>query len=270
MVSRARPAFNFLAQLDRARIWAAGGHREEALASLPAARSALQSRQSVLLAGADELEARLRFSLGDPLRARRIAERLPPSRRAVVDAVMALAAGDATTAEQALTSSAGAGSTVRTDVELQLLRANIALVAGRPEAASLVRTALDTAQRHGFVHTVLDTTPRLVEDVISRPHLYPGPANLGPLLSAHHDARDVQATAGGRPRQTAAGEPLTKTEVLVLARLSDHLSYRDIATDLYVSVNTVKTHIGHIYYKLGVSSRSSAISRAAALGLLGR
>jgi ATP/maltotriose-dependent transcriptional regulator MalT len=77
MVSSARPAFNFLAQVDRARIWAAGGQREAALASLPAARSALQSRQSVLLAEADELEARLRLSLSDPLGARRAAERLP-------------------------------------------------------------------------------------------------------------------------------------------------------------------------------------------------
>ena len=59
-------------------------------------------------------------------------------------------------------------------------------------------------------------------------------------------------------------------EIRVLARLADHLSYRDIASDLYVSINTVKTHVSHIYFKLGVSSRSSAISRAATLGLLGR
>lgn len=270
MVSRARPAFNFLAQLDRARIWAAAGHREAALASLPAARAALQSRRSLLLAEADELEARLRFSLGDPLRARRIAERLPPARRAVVYAIMALAAGDSTGAEHALRSSAGARSTVRTDVELQLIRANIALVARRPEATRLVRTTLDAAQRDGFVHTVLDTAPMLVEDVISRPQWYPDAGNLGPLLAAYHDSHDGEATTGGRPRRTAVVEPLTKMEIRVLTRLADHLSYRDIASDLYVSVNTVKTHIGHIYYKLGVGSRSSAISRAATLGLLGR
>ena len=38
MVGGARPAFNYLAQLDRARIWAAGGNLDEALSSLPAAR----------------------------------------------------------------------------------------------------------------------------------------------------------------------------------------------------------------------------------------
>ena len=65
IVSGARPAFNYLAQLDRARIWAAGGNLEEALSSLPAARTALKSDHSVLLAGADELEARIRLDLGD-------------------------------------------------------------------------------------------------------------------------------------------------------------------------------------------------------------
>jgi len=50
IVSSARPAFNYLAQLDRARIWAAGGNLDAALASLPAARSALKSDHSVLLA----------------------------------------------------------------------------------------------------------------------------------------------------------------------------------------------------------------------------
>jgi LuxR family maltose regulon positive regulatory protein len=165
---------------------------------------------------------------------------------------------------------AGAGATVRSDVEVQLLHANIALVARRPEATRLVRTTLDAAQRRGFVQTVLDTAPLLIEDVISRPHLYPEPANLAPLLSAYHDAHGVQAIAGARRRQTGVIEPLTEMEVRVLARLADHLSYRDIASDLYLSINTVKTHLKHIYFKLGVSSRSSAISRAATLGLLGR
>ena len=49
IVSGARPAFNYLAQLDRARIWAAGGDLDQALASLPAARAALKSDHSVLL-----------------------------------------------------------------------------------------------------------------------------------------------------------------------------------------------------------------------------
>ena len=87
IVSGARPAFNYLAQLDRARIWTAGGNHDEALASLPAARSALKSGNSVLLAEADELEARIRLGLGDQSGAASLIERLPsgPAHRHVVD-----------------------------------------------------------------------------------------------------------------------------------------------------------------------------------------
>ncbi|HXW82439.1 MAG TPA: AAA family ATPase, partial [Acidimicrobiales bacterium] len=65
-----RPIFDYLAQLDRARVWAASGNFDEALASLPAARAALKSNHSVLSAQADELEARLRLALGQRGRAR--------------------------------------------------------------------------------------------------------------------------------------------------------------------------------------------------------
>ena len=65
MLGGGRPIFDYLAQLDRARIWVTGGNVDEALTSLPAARTALKGHHSVLLAQADELEARFRLALGD-------------------------------------------------------------------------------------------------------------------------------------------------------------------------------------------------------------
>ena len=62
---RGRPAFEFLALLDRAGIWAARGQVRDALATVEAARLVLAGTRSVLLARADELEALLRLSLGD-------------------------------------------------------------------------------------------------------------------------------------------------------------------------------------------------------------
>ena len=103
MVSGARPAFNYLAQLDRARIWAADGNLDQALASLPAARAALKSDHSVLVTEADELEARVRLSLGDETGATAVIERLPDDRRTVMSAISALAAGNPGEAAQALT-----------------------------------------------------------------------------------------------------------------------------------------------------------------------
>ena len=94
MLGGGRPFFDYLAQLDRARIWAAGGNLDEALASLPAARTALRSEHSVVLAQADELEARFRLALGDHSGARGAAQRLPDDRRVVMSAVIALGAQD--------------------------------------------------------------------------------------------------------------------------------------------------------------------------------
>lgn len=63
--------------------------------------------------------------------------------------------------------------------------------------------------------------------------------------------------------------PLTRKELEVLARLSDGLSNSEIAQALYVTPATVKSHLTHIYGKLGVASRQEAIARAVTLGLLG-
>ena len=62
---RGRPAFEFLALLDRAGIWAARGQIRDALATVETSRLVLAGTTSALLARADELEALLRLSLGD-------------------------------------------------------------------------------------------------------------------------------------------------------------------------------------------------------------
>ena len=63
-------------------------------------------------------------------------------------------------------------------------------------------------------------------------------------------------------------EPLSDSEVRVLRYLPTNLSAREIANELYVSTNTVKTHMHHLYAKLGTHRRGEAVERARALGLL--
>ena len=63
-------------------------------------------------------------------------------------------------------------------------------------------------------------------------------------------------------------EQLSDREILVLRYLPSRLSNPEIARNLYVSVNTLKTHLKHIYRKLGVANRSEAIEMAESLGLL--
>jgi DNA-binding NarL/FixJ family response regulator len=62
---------------------------------------------------------------------------------------------------------------------------------------------------------------------------------------------------------------LTRKELEVLTRLAEGLSNRAIADALYVTPATVKTHLAHIYTKLGVTGRQEAVARAVEIGVLG-
>ncbi|HLM50387.1 MAG TPA: LuxR C-terminal-related transcriptional regulator [Solirubrobacteraceae bacterium] len=73
--------------------------------------------------------------------------------------------------------------------------------------------------------------------------------------------------ASGRPAPAAA-EELSERELAVLRLLPTGLSQRDIGHELYVSRNTVKSHVSSIFRKLGVGDREQAITRARRLGLL--
>jgi ATP/maltotriose-dependent transcriptional regulator MalT len=71
--------------------------------------------------------------------------------------------------------------------------------------------------------------------------------------------------------QAALPEPLTGSEARVLRYLAaTRLAVPEIARELSVSVNTVRTHMRHIYAKLGAHKRSEAVERARTLGLLAR
>ena len=65
-------------------------------------------------------------------------------------------------------------------------------------------------------------------------------------------------------------EPLSNAELAVLRLFDQDRSARAIGAELYLSHNTVKTHIRAIYRKLGVGTREDALARGEALGLLTR
>lgn len=72
----------------------------------------------------------------------------------------------------------------------------------------------------------------------------------------------------GTESRQAIVETLTERELTVLRYLPTMMSNREIAAEMFFSVNTVKTHLKSIYRKLGVSRRRDAVSRARALSLL--
>jgi LuxR family transcriptional regulator, maltose regulon positive regulatory protein len=84
---------------------------------------------------------------------------------------------------------------------------------------------------------------------------------------------NVWLTEAGRQLERATGSAgnglaLTVSELRVLRMLPTHLSLTAIARQLFVSPNTVKTHVRALYRKLDASCRSEAVSHAAAAGLL--
>ncbi len=79
----------------------------------------------------------------------------------------------------------------------------------------------------------------------------------------------IEGVWGGRPpEREQLKDPLTDSETRVLRYLPTNLSAPEIAGQLSVSVNTVRTHMRHVYEKLGAHRRAGAVERARALGLL--
>jgi LuxR family transcriptional regulator, maltose regulon positive regulatory protein len=76
-----------------------------------------------------------------------------------------------------------------------------------------------------------------------------------------------QAPAASAGRQPPL-EPLSESEIRVLRYLPTNLTGPEIAGELYVSLNTVRAHLRHLYAKLGTHRRADAVARARALGLL--
>jgi LuxR family maltose regulon positive regulatory protein len=91
-------------------------------------------------------------------------------------------------------------------------------------------------------------------------------ADPGMLPSVLEQAEEARGSRPRRPVQMAA--PLTERELAVLRLLPTRLSMREIGRELYVSPNTVRSHVQAIYRKLQVNSRAEAVTNARQLGLL--
>jgi LuxR family maltose regulon positive regulatory protein len=138
-------------------------------------------------------------------------------------------------------------------------------VPGDPDAVRLaLERALDLAEADQLLLPRLTPqAPGLPERRTQHP--------AGPAVSISKIV-DLLAQASG-PMATPAGptlpcEALTRCEARVLRYLPTNLSTREIAGELCLSTNTVKTHQRHLYQKLGARNRMEAVERARALGLL--
>jgi LuxR family maltose regulon positive regulatory protein len=138
------------------------------------------------------------------------------------------------------------------------------------QALAALERALTLAEPEGYVRTFIDEGSQM--DQLLRRAVVQGIAvdYAGKLLAALEE----EATKAAAPPAVSGGallpllEPLSPRETEVLRLLTTHLSHAEMAEELVVSVNTVRSHVKNIYGKLDVHSRMEAVERARELGLL--
>jgi len=232
-------ALDDLLVAQEALLCAAAGRRESGRALLEGAGS--ERARSVAVANA---RARLRLQDGDPEGARRaVAPHLRTGDGAPADLVPA---------------------TGRAEAWLLDALALDAL-ADHADAARSLERSLDIADAAGLMR-LLTEHGSVVRPVLHR-HLRGGTAHRA-LLAAALDRLDGGGRDAPRPVAALLADPLSEREQSILRYLPTTMSNREIAGELLVSVNTVKTHLKAIYRKLDAPSRRDAVDRARELELI--
>jgi LuxR family maltose regulon positive regulatory protein len=133
-----------------------------------------------------------------------------------------------------------------------------------PAALASLQRALALAEPEGYVRIFVDEGRPMASLLRAAAKHGITASYVRRLLAA------VDKTQETAPIQQAMIEPLSERELDVLRLLGSDLDGPDIARELVVSLNTVRTHTKNIYAKLGVNNRRAAVRRAQELDLLSR
>jgi LuxR family maltose regulon positive regulatory protein len=179
----------------------------------------------------------------------------------VLDTRLALATDDVSRAAELVTELSADARTLRQQIVATLLQARVDLTRDTTAAMANLRQAITLARGQRFVRQLALDLPEL--DTALRQIVAEGedPYLLSLLLATTE-----------RPSPDAVGTALAHTlstrEMIVLRYLPTPLANKEIAAELHVSVNTLKTHLKSINRKLGTGSRTEAIAVARALTLV--
>ena len=264
----AYPPLGELVGLLRARVLIHQGDLTAAKAELAGAKHAATRLGPHVEQYAALLDVEIQLHEGSTVRAREIlaaaAAAFPHGRRAadaVAEGRLHLAGGDPAAALEAVTPclSGTAAETRLLDTVAALLVAATAhrRLGTQAAATGFLERALTLAREDGLIRVFLDAGRgvRALLTVVIAPE---GP-HAGFRSSLLHRF-DVQPAATWKsPEQSVR---LTASERAVLRYLPSHLTNEEIAQDLCLSVNTVKSHLRTLYRKLGVTCRREAIARA--------
>jgi LuxR family maltose regulon positive regulatory protein len=181
-----------------------------------------------------------------------------------------LALGELPSAVAALRNRSTRQPSLLGQVQLELLEARLAQGPGdRDRRRALVDRALRTAEREqlrtplrwvaGWLRTVVGADPVLLR----RHGAFVATIRRGQPGSGPESAGPTAAPAPIAPPTT----PLTRRELDILQRLAGMSTNEEIAAELFLSTNTIKTHLKSLYRKLDVVRRADAVRHGRALGL---
>jgi LuxR family maltose regulon positive regulatory protein len=262
---RLRVPVGVLARVALSRIWRAEGNFDAALVVLDDATQLSHSwpARSGMLQHINLQRARLMIDLGDFHGAGTIIEGIADGPdRALLVARHAFQQRDVDGARQQLENLRDSVSTPRQRLDVALTWLACTLAVGEPPE-ELAEEVFHMASADGFVFPIAEAGADVLAIVQRVARQQPRSPYVDALLQAR-----PPATAPTRPSGGYAGDALSDRERAVLRYLATSLSYTEIAKALFVSPNTVKTHVRHIITKLHVSSRRDAVQRARELRYL--
>jgi LuxR family maltose regulon positive regulatory protein len=170
---------------------------------------------------------------------------------------------EATGLLERLLQAAEEGARTGSVIEILVLRALASQTQGdSPAALASLQRALTLAEPEGYVRIFVDEGPHMASLLKAGAKHGIAPSYVHRLLTA------LNTTADGAPASQGLIEPLSERELEVIRLLGTDLDGPDIARQLVVSLNTVRTHTKNIYAKLGVNNRRAAVRRAQELDLL--
>jgi LuxR family maltose regulon positive regulatory protein len=137
------------------------------------------------------------------------------------------------------------------------------------KAMDRIELALTLSEAGEYIQIFVDEGPpmaRLLYEALSREI---SPEYVQKLLAAFPDVepeKDIMSKPFVSDSEWI--EPLSEREIEVLQLIAEGLSRQEIASELFLTLNTVKTHARNIYSKLGVNNQMQAVGKARGLGLL--
>jgi LuxR family maltose regulon positive regulatory protein len=257
-----RPALQTMVDTWIARLATAQGDQAGALASLAQVRLALTAPDDRVRAQFALEEFRVALALA-PAEASALIPRLPASTASrLLQARLHVLRREWAKAEQILAEVEPL--TIRERVEWGVLRTLAAQEPDLARAHGYLRTVLALASPHRYLATIIEQGPGIAALL----HSLPAGPDLKPYIDELSIRAEAAAASATGPAGLVPGGLLSSRELTVLRLLSSRLTTTEIVGALFVSPNTLKSHMKSIYRKLDVSSRADAVREGETRGLI--